>query len=97
MAGADDRPTRGSEAFTRSPKASYCFRALRFAGEVVLDRRSRFAACAFPAPGSYSSGTRWTYILNEENTIWRKDLGPASAGPEVFPDDPAKEGWVKSD
>ena len=90
IAGADDRPVTDMTAFTpRQTKAGYWFRTLRFAGETSPDP-DRFAAHAFPAEPAGSP----MYVLREDGVVWRK---PAVAGGvDVFPADPAAEGWEKS-
>lgn len=94
-AAADDRPVTNIARHTLSaPKAGYWYRAIRHADELDLDPSSRFAACAYP--DTPASG-KWTFIVDENNTIFRKELGPHQRGVEVFPADLAKEGWTKLD
>ncbi len=83
IAAADDRPvTDIAKYFRRGPKAGYWFRAIRHADELIPDPK-RFAFCAFPdAP----SAGRWTYIIDEENRVYKADLGRVR-GLEVFPDE----------
>ena len=88
---ADDRPV--VPAGPREPKAGYWFRAIRFAGESKPGPK-RFAFCAFPE--AYPKTGKQTFIINEDNTVYRKDLG-AARGVEVWPADPLKEGWEKLD
>lgn len=91
VAAADDRPHLDITRFAvRSPKAGYWFRALLHEEEQTPDPQ-RFAACAFP--DSPSSGKR-TYIIDENNTIFWKDLG-TQRGIERFPLDPFRAGWQK--
>lgn len=109
LAGADDRPTGklapdqdgpghlALEHFlSRAPKAGYLYRALRHADEdpKKLDPR-RFAACAYPA--DYGVSGKHTFIIDENNTIFKKDLGRPGP-PDVFPD-PATltREWTKLD
>ena len=76
-----------------SPKAGYLYRALRHADEdpAALDP-NRFAACAYPA--SAGSG-KWTFIIDETGTIWRK---PGGGPPDAFPDgETLKREWSKLD
>ena len=110
VAGADDaslgRGTIGDlgpgqvaqDQFTVfAPKAGYFFRSLRHADEDpdALDARARFAACAYPA--SYSKATRYTFIVDENNTIFRRDLGRPGP-PDVFPDEATlRREWSKVD
>lgn len=63
---------------------------------------SKFAFCAYPEEyrpqAWYRSDlgiTIYTFIINEENTIWRKDTG--GVPPEKFPKNPLGEGWSKLD
>jgi hypothetical protein len=51
----------------------------------------RFGYVAYPA--EYGVTGRRTFIVNEDNTVWQKDL----RGDEIdtFPQDPAKEGWTR--
>lgn len=81
---------------TRAPKAGcYWFRAIRHADEKDgVDANSRFAACAFP--DSRSAG-RLTYVVDERNVIWKRDLGE-KRGIEVFPtDEELRTLWSKLD
>jgi hypothetical protein len=109
VAGADDSPLgmanfqdEGPGEVARdnyavfSPKAGYYFRALRHVDEKLgaLDP-NRFAACAYPAV--YSKTVRLTYILDEGNTVFQRDLGRPGP-PDVFPDpDTLKREWSKLD
>jgi hypothetical protein len=96
VALADDRPLTDLESVgTRGPKSGYWFRAIRKKGEPPLNSGTQFAFCAFPA--SYSSGSRYTFIIDEENTLWKADLGHGR-GIEVFPDEAElKRQWKKLD
>jgi hypothetical protein len=63
----------------------------------------KYGFCAYPV--TYRAKTAWyqnsldlaqfTYIVNEENIIWKKDLGGAPAA--KWPKDPLAEGWSKLD
>jgi hypothetical protein len=81
---------------TPSPKAGYLFKALRHADERpdALDR-DRFAACAYP--DDYLVSGMLTFIISEDHTIFKKDLG-AQGPPAVYPD-PAtlQREWSKLD
>jgi hypothetical protein len=88
---ADDRPLR--PAGPRAPKAGFWFRAIPHEGETKPDPR-RFAACCFPA--DYPRSGRLTFIIDEGNTIYRRDLGHGR-GLEAFPADLQKDGWTKLD
>jgi hypothetical protein len=109
VAGADDRPTTPAAKTpiagavtavdyytTRSPKGGYRFRAIRHADEKDrADAASRFAFCCFP--DAYPNGGRFTYVINEGNTIFKRDLG-RPGGIEVFPtDEELKREWTKLD
>jgi len=51
----------------------------------------RFAVCAYPSePGKTG---KLTFMLNEEYTMWKKDTGGKPV--DVWPADPAKDGWAK--
>jgi hypothetical protein len=63
---------------------------------------SKFGFCAFPSDYHDAAWYRrstdvsiYTFILNEENVIWRKDLQGAPA--LKWPKDPYAEGWTKLD
>lgn len=107
VAGADSHPVEagstpprpgrvtGLTYYTgRIPKAGYWFQALRHADEKSPDP-NRFAACAYPA--DYPKSGRWTYVVNEQNTLFRRDLGrPGSL--EVYPTvEELKTQWAKID
>lgn len=93
VASADDRPVTDISPYAvRSAKAGYWFRALLHEDETKPDP-NRFAACAFP--DSPSAG-KWTFIVDEENTIYRKEV-KKQRGVERFPTDPVKDGWTKLD
>jgi hypothetical protein len=81
---------------TRYPKAGYWFRAIRHADEKdTVDAYSRFAACAYPA--NYPNTGRLTFIVDENNTIYKRDLG-RPGGIDVFPtDEELKLQWAKID
>lgn len=85
-----------SQYAVSAPKAGYWFRALRHAEETpgALDP-NRFAACAYPA--NYPKGGRLTFILDENNTIFKRDLGRPGP-PDVFPDEATlRTKWSKLD
>lgn len=93
VAGADARPLKSVEEFTRRmPKAGYWYRSLPFRKETTPDP-DHFAACA--VPDSRSSGRHY-FIISDDYVLFRRhiDQGPA---PEFYPDDPVKEGWEKMD
>jgi hypothetical protein len=93
VASADDRPVSDLTPYAvRSPKAGYWFRAILHEEEIVPSPE-RFAACAFP---DTRSAGKWTYIVSEENYIYRKDLG-SQRGVERYPRDPVQAGWQRLD
>ena len=92
LAGADERPLCDNSSYaTPGPKAGTWFRAIRHADEVEPEPH-RFAFCAFPA--RYDRRRPWTYIIDESNVIYMKDLR-RPGGVDVFPADPEKDGWEK--
>lgn len=95
IAAADDHPVVSMEShLRRAPKAGYWYRALRFKDEKKDDPDpDRFAACAYP--DSMSSG-RVMFIVSHRQTIYRKQITKIEP-PELFPDDPEKEGWSRLD
>ncbi len=94
MAGADHSPkTDLSPYASKKPHCGYWYRALRHGDEAALDP-NRFAVCAFP--DVHSSRTRLTFILDERNTVFMKDLG-RGGGIDLFPADPLQEGWKTDD
>jgi len=93
VAAADDRPVLDIGRYAvRSPKAGYRFRALLHEEEKTPDPQ-RFAACAFP---DTPEAGRWTFIVDENNTIFCKELGK-QRGVDRFPVDPLRAGWRKLD
>ncbi|HXX92898.1 MAG TPA: DUF2950 family protein, partial [Planctomycetota bacterium] len=54
---------------------------------------SRFGFYAYP--DAYGKSGKMTFMLNEENVIWRKDL--AGKMLDAFPSDPEKAGWTRLD
>jgi hypothetical protein len=93
---ADARPAYDLSAYgPRAPRAGYWFRALRHADEKDLDAVHRFAAVAYPA--DYPKSGRYTFIVDENNTLFRADLGHGR-GIEVFPtDEELQKQWAKFD
>ncbi len=96
VAAADDRPMLNIAPYAKpAPKAGYWFRALRHADETVIDAKLRFAAEAHPA--DYPKSGRYTFIVDENNTIFCCDLGHGN-GLTVYPtDDELKTKWSKLD
>lgn len=79
------------EGMEEPKPARFRVRAIRFSDEAVPDRR-RFAAVCFPV--EYAPGIRSHYVVREDGGIWKKDLGHAN-GVDVYPADPAAEGWKR--
>jgi hypothetical protein len=95
-AAADDRPMLSIDPHARrAPKEGYWYRALRHADEKTIDADHRFAAECHPA--DYPTSGRWTFIVDENNTLFRADLGHGK-GLEVFPSlDELMRTWAKLD
>jgi hypothetical protein len=84
-----------------SPKAGYWFSVIeKYQDEkgasVKYDdgngrNPSMFGLCTYPT--EYGKTGKMTFILNEENVVWKKDIG--GKPPEVFPADPEKAGWTR--
>ena len=93
VASADDRPVTDLSPYAvRSSKTGYWFRALRHEDERTPSP-DRFAACAFP---ENRAAGKYTFIVDETNTIYRKRLrGPR--GVFFYPKDPERDGWAKLD
>jgi hypothetical protein len=93
LALADDRPLY--EIGERRPYAGYWFRSIPHSGEKKIDAESRFAAMCRPA--DYPRSGKFTFIVDENNTIYWADLGHGQ-GVGVFPtDEELKAKWVKID
>ena len=94
IAAADAHPASayGGDG-ARAPKGGYWYKAIPHAGEVEPNL-NRFAFCAYP--DDYGFSGKDTYLIDEGNTLFRKDLGHGR-GIEVFPADLEKEGWLKHD
>ncbi len=56
--------------------------------------QSTFGVCAYPADTAKTPKAS-TYIMSEENVVWKKDTGGKPA--TTFPLKPAEAGWVKPD
>ena len=92
MALADERPVADlSSLGVRAPYYGYWFRSIRPSKENDPGG-DHYAICAFPA--EYRSGSRLTFVLDDEHGTYMKDLGQAQKGVEVFPADLEKEGWA---
>jgi hypothetical protein len=76
-----------------APKAGYWVRAIRHADERVPDPQ-RFAYCSYP--DDYPRHGRFTFVIDEHNVIFRKDLGHGR-GLDVLPADLQKDGWTPLD
>lgn len=98
LAAADDRPQRGdvSTIFQcePGPRAGYWFRAI-WHGDERDPSPTRFAACAYP--DRYGESGVWTFVVDEKNTMYKKDFGDTGCFVHTFPADPLKEGWKKVD
>lgn len=93
VATADDRPVTDLGPYgVSSPKADYRFRAILHEDERTPSP-DRFASCSFP-DGPRSG--KWTFIVDENNTIYRKEL-QKQRGVFLYPKDPEKAGWQKLD
>src|SRR5579883_1702391 len=96
LAMADARPRYeiGAEG-ERAPLKGYWFRSIPGADEKTMDAGSRFAAVAYPA--DYPKSGKYTFIVNENNTVFRADLGHGR-GIDAFPsDDELHTKWSKLD
>lgn len=96
MARADAHPVSDTTLLEgmKPTVGGYYFASLHPPGEKNGRHPSRFAACSYPV--EYGVNGVSTFIINEENTIFRKDLG-RSGGIDHYPDDPVAEGWTKLD
>lgn len=106
VARADAAPKAPLE--DQASKAGYLYRAMTTDETgAPYDRgggrnTSKFAFCAHPEEYKPQAWYRqdvhvsiWTFIVNEENVIWRKDTG---AQPVTrWPKDLQAEGWIKLD
>ncbi len=94
MADAHPRYEIGAEG-ERAPLKGYWFRSIPGADEKTVDAASRFAAVAYPA--DYPKSGKYTFIVNENNTIFRADLGHGG-GVDAFPtDEELRAKWSKLD
>jgi len=93
VASADDRPVSDLSPYAiKSAKAGYWYRAILHEDEGT-PAPDRFAFCAFP--DSPSAG-KWTFIVDEQNIIYRRELKD-QRGVERYPLDPIKAGWQRLD
>jgi hypothetical protein len=93
IAAADERPVSDVSPYAvKSAKAGYWYRALLHEEETVPSP-DRFAVCAFP---DTRSAGEYTFIVDEQNFIYRKKL-KTPRGVDRFPRDPIKEGWARID
>lgn len=89
---ADDRPNADlSSLGTKAPINGYWYRAIGHEDE-RSPNPARFAICAFPA--DYGREHAHTFIIDEQNMLWHRDLGHGR-GVEFYPKDPAAGGWVR--
>jgi hypothetical protein len=92
-ASADDRPVSDLTPYAiRSAKAGYWYRALLHEDEETASP-DRFAVVAFPDTPSVS---KWMFIVDEENYVYRKKT-EGQRGIDRYPKDPLKAGWEKLD
>ena len=85
----------------RTPKAGYWFISMVKIQEekgspVKYDQgngrnTSAFGFCAYPA--EHGKTGRFTYIVNEDNVVWRLDAGGKAV--EEFPANPERAGWSR--
>jgi hypothetical protein len=96
VAAADDRPMLSIAPYAKpAPYHGYWYRTLRHADEAVIDAKLRFAAECHPA--DYPKSGRYTFIVDENNTIFRCDLGHGQ-GLGMYPtDDGLKAKWARLD
>jgi hypothetical protein len=89
---ADARPSPEHSTLGKSaPWYGYWYCAIRNEDEVDLADPYRFAICCYP--DQYEPGRR-TYIINENGSVYSKDLGKAG-GVETFPTAPLSDGWSR--
>lgn len=105
VADADGAPKAALER--PQPKANFRFAAIKFDEtgtpyDLGNGRNpEKYGFCAYPAlyrtkPGWYEDSndlSQFSFIVNEANTLWKKDLGGAPA--VKWPKDPLAEGWMK--
>lgn len=77
----------------KAPQSGDGFRAIRHADEAVIDANARFVAESLPA--DHPKFDRDTFIVDENNTIFRADLGQGNALTEFPTDDELKMKWSK--
>ncbi len=103
VANADDTacPESAAAGHAFAPKAGYVYRALIFYEDAAGKKQiyenaqgrnpSKFGFIGVPVEGD----ARDSYIVSEENTVYRKKLQGARV--DTFPRDPLKAGWTKLD
>jgi hypothetical protein len=93
IAIADEAPKTNIDGLgAPGAKMGYWFRAIGFKNETTVDR-TRFAVLARP---EYPSFGKFYFIISHDAVVYRKrtlDVPP----PDVYPDDPEKDGWQKLD
>ncbi|MBV8881851.1 MAG: hypothetical protein JO332_17970 [Planctomycetaceae bacterium] len=93
VAAADDRPICDLTPYAlKCPKAGYWFRSIPHEHD-QKPSPDKFAYCAFP---DTPNAGRWTFIIDEQNVIYRKEL-KNQRGVEGYPVDPVAAGWQKLD
>ena len=106
VANADGAPKGSLD--DPGPKAGYLYAAIPLEGTgAPYDRGGgrnpeKYAFCAYPAKYQPKAWHRnslsindETFIINEDNVIWKKDIGGAAV--RQWPKDPLAEGWSKLD
>lgn len=105
VANADDTacPESAAAGHAFAPKMGYVYRALIFYEDAAGKKQlyedvhgrnpSKFGFIGVPV--GPEAGQRDSYVINEENTIFRKKLQGARV--DTFPRDPLKAGWSKLD
>jgi hypothetical protein len=87
-----------------APRAGYCFAAIEsyesddrelmpYNDDGMGHHISGFAFAAYPA--DYPKTGRLTFIISEQNTVWKKDT--RGRRPEFYPADPPSRGWELGD
>lgn len=110
IAGADGRPLKkapwpGIETYALTgPKAGYWYAVipLRSDGKayaedldgdgIAVESEQGFAYCCYP---DTEAAGRFTYIMNEEGRLYRKEIGGKGKPVERWPSDLKSEGWTE--
>ena len=95
MAGADANPVTDIHLLIQQgPKSGYHYVSLRPPDEADWRDPDTFAACSYPA--QYGVSGKYSFIISEQNKMYKKDLG-RPGGIQFYPADPEAEGWVELD